>query len=66
MNIILNGEIHNHEGNKSINSLLDELKVNKNHTATMINGNVISKENWNNQIINENDEVEVLVFVGGG
>mgnify|MGYP001208564242 CR=1 FL=1 len=22
--------------------------------------------NWNDQIINENDEVEVLVFVGGG
>ena len=32
----------------------------------MINGNVVSKENWNDQIINENDEVEVLVFVGGG
>ena len=32
----------------------------------MINGNVVPKENWNDQIINENDEVEVLVFVGGG
>ena len=30
MKIILNGDTHFHEGNKSINSLLDELKVNKN------------------------------------
>ena len=66
MKIILNGDTHFHEGNKSINSLLDELKVNKNHTAIMINGKVVPKENWNDQIINENDEVEVLVFVGGG
>ena len=29
MKIILNGDAHSHEGNQSINSLLDELKVNK-------------------------------------
>jgi thiamine biosynthesis protein ThiS len=66
MKIKLNGENHNHNGNGSINSLLDELKLNKDHAAVMLNGNIVPQENWKIQMINENDEVEVLVFVGGG
>ena len=52
MKIKLNGENHNHNGNGSINSLLDELKLNKDHAAIMLNGNIVPQENWKTQMIN--------------
>ena len=66
MKITVNGEIHEHQGNGSVNALLDELGANKAHTALMINGNVVPSTDWESPVLNENDEVEMLVFVGGG
>ncbi len=66
MKLIVNGEEHVHAGNGSIDALLDELGANKAHTALMVNGEVVSSENWNSTALNENDEIEMLVFVGGG
>ena len=66
MKITVNGEIHEHHGNGSVNALLDELGANKAHTALMINGNVAPSTDWESPGLNENDEVEMLVFVGGG
>ena len=66
MKITVNGEIHEHQGNGSVNALLDELGANKAHTALMVNGNVIPAEDWTTATLNENDEIEMLVFVGGG
>ncbi len=66
MKLIVNGEEHVHAGNGSIDALLDELGANKAHTALMVNGEVVPSENWNSTALNENDEIEMLVFVGGG
>ena len=66
MKITVNGEIHEHQGTGSVNALLDELGANKAHTALMINGNVVPSTDWATPVLNENDEVEMLVFVGGG
>jgi len=66
MNITVNGEPHTHQGDGSIAALLDELGANKAHTAIMINGDVVPSENWTSASLKENDEVEMLVFVGGG
>ncbi len=66
MKLIINGESHEHTGNGRVEDLLDELGANKAHTALMVNGEVIPSETWRDTALNENDEVEMLVFVGGG
>ena len=66
MQILLNGETYAYNGLTNINALLDDIGANKDHTALMLNGSVIPSDNWEDQEIKENDEVEVLVFVGGG
>jgi sulfur carrier protein len=66
MKLTVNGEPHIHQGNGTIDMLLEELGANKEHTALMVNGNVISSTDWKITILKENDEVEMLVFVGGG
>ena len=66
MQILLNGETYDYNGETNINALLDDIGANKDHTALMLNGSVIPSDNWKDQEIKENDEVEVLVFVGGG
>ena len=66
MQILLNGESYDYNGLANINALLDDIGANKDHAALMLNGSVIPSDNWKNQEIKENDEIEVLVFVGGG
>ena len=66
MQLTVNDEAHVHQGNGSISSLLEELGANKEHTALMVNGNVIASADWENPTLKANDEVEMLVFVGGG
>ncbi len=66
MKLTVNGEPHEHQGNGSIDALLEELGAHKEHTALMVNGNVISSKEWKTTILNKNDAVEMLVFVGGG
>ncbi|MBN2703301.1 MAG: sulfur carrier protein ThiS [Pontiellaceae bacterium] len=66
MKLMVNGETHTHAGNGSVDALLDELGANKAHTALMINGEVVPSEKWESTPLNENDQIEMLVFVGGG
>jgi thiamine biosynthesis protein ThiS len=66
MKLTVNDETHIHQGDGSVDSLLEELGANKEHTALMINGDVISSTDWKSTRLKENDEVEMLVFVGGG
>ena len=66
MEIILNGDKQQIENQSTILLLLNSLKINKEHAALMINGNIIPSSNWDSHRLNENDEVEIMVFVGGG
>lgn len=66
MDIILNGEDFKYDGVANIGALLDEVGAKKDHTALMLNGDVVPSEEWESTAINENDEIEMLVFVGGG
>ncbi len=66
MQILLNGESYTYNGVATIDGLLDEVGANKDHTALMLNGSVIASEKWTKEEIKEKDEVEMLVFVGGG
>lgn len=66
MQIILNGEPHLLDGDTSLLGLLETLEVEKDHTALMLNGVVIPATHWHEHTLQENDEVEMMVFVGGG
>ena len=66
MKLTVNGEPHEHPGDNSIDALLEALGANKAHTALMLNGHVVPSAEWKTQTLNENDEIEMLVFVGGG
>ncbi|MBT8043108.1 MAG: sulfur carrier protein ThiS [Pontiella sp.] len=66
MKLTVNGEPHAHQGDGSIAALLEELGANKAHTALMVNGDVVPSDRWDATKLEESDEVEMLVFVGGG
>ena len=66
MKLIVNGEPHEHTGSGSVEALLEELGATRAHTALMLNGAVVPSDEWTSTQLTENDEVEMLVFVGGG
>jgi len=66
MKLTVNGDAHEHRGDGSIDALLEELGANKAHTALMVNGDVVPAEAWASTALKENDDIEMLVFVGGG
>jgi sulfur carrier protein len=66
MRLTVNGETHEHLGDGTVDTLLGELGANQAHTALMVNGNVVPSNDWKTTTLNENDEIEMLVFVGGG
>lgn len=65
MKIIVNGKEKITQV-KTIQALLEELKISDKIMATAVNMNVVKKEHWNEFKLNENDKVEFLQFVGGG
>ena len=66
MKLTVNSEPHEHQGSGTVNALLEELGANQAHTALMINGNIVPSTEWETTTLNENDDIEILVFVGGG
>ena len=61
MEIILNGDKQQIENQSTILLLLNSLKINKEHAALMINGNIIPSSNWDSHLLKENDEVEIIL-----
>ena len=46
--------------------LLNNLKIQKNKVAVEVNGEIIESEKYTNLILNNNDKVEIVHFIGGG
>lgn len=66
MNIVVNGEPHEHKGNGTVNALLAELGATPEHSALTVNGDLIISTNWKTFALSAGDTIEVLTFVGGG
>ena len=66
MKIIINGEERDFKENYSLKNLINALEIEEKVMAAAVNMNIIKKENWDSYILNENDNVELLEFVGGG
>lgn len=66
MRFIVNGEIHEHHGDGSLDSLLRELRVNQDGVVTVLNDDIVGKQQRNVTALKNRDRVELLVFAGGG
>ena len=64
--IQLNGNPYEiHDGTNLI-QLLNKLKIHKNKVAIEVNGEIIEKNKYPNLILNKDDKVEIVKFIGGG
>jgi sulfur carrier protein len=50
----------------TINDLLQKLNISPDGVAVEVNLNIIKKINYNKVLLNEDDSVEIVNFVGGG
>ena len=64
--IQLNGDVYEINNGTSLNELLKNLKIQKNKVAIEVNGEIIEKNKYLELILNKNDKVEIVHFIGGG
>ena len=64
--IQLNGDLYEINDGTSLNELLNKLKIQKNKIAIEVNGEIVEKNKYSNLILNKNDKVEIVQFIGGG
>lgn len=66
MNIILNGKPCIIENSDNLLNILKDLNINPQNLVAEINGEIVTAKEFENKIINENDVIELVKFVGGG
>ena len=66
MNIIINGTVTSCEEHSSIIDLLSQLQVNPETVIVEKNKEIIPSTTFSTTILNEQDVLELLHFVGGG
>jgi len=66
MNIKVNGEIKEFKDNITLGELIDNLGIEDKVMASAVNMEIVKKDNWDSHILNSDDVVELLDFVGGG
>ena len=64
--IQLNGNPYEINNGTNLNELLNQLKILKNKVAIEVNGEIVEKNKYQNLILNKNDKVEIVHFIGGG
>ena len=66
MRILLNGEPKELPGPLSVQALLDDLAIDSRVVAVELNRVVVKKSVFAQTIVQNNAEVEIVSFVGGG
>ena len=64
--IQLNGDPYEIKNGTNLNELLNKLKIQRNKVAVEVNGEIVEKNKYVNLILNKNDKVEIVHFIGGG
>ena len=64
--IQLNGDPYEIINGTNLNQLLNKLNIQKNKVAVEVNGEIVEKNKYSNLILNKNDKVEIVKFIGGG
>jgi len=66
MKININGNEKEFEQNGTLKTVIEQLQIEDKVMAAAFNMNIVKKENWENYLLEENDKLELLEFVGGG
>ena len=64
--IQLNGASYEINRGANLDDLLDRLKIQKNKVAIEVNGEIVQRNKYSKLILNKNDKVEIVHFIGGG
>ena len=64
--IQLNGATYEINNGTNLSQLLKKLKIQKNKVAIEVNGEIVEKSKYLNLILNKDDKVEIVHFIGGG
>ena len=64
--IQLNGSSYEINNEINLNQLLDMLKIQKTKVAVELNGVIVEKNKYLKVILNKDDKVEIVHFIGGG
>ncbi|MBO3443543.1 sulfur carrier protein ThiS [Clostridium sp. CCUG 7971] len=62
----VNGKDVEFKNNTNIIDLLNNYNLNKDRVVVEINFNIIDENKYENYIINKEDVIEIINFVGGG
>lgn len=63
--MVVNGKDYDLEP-LTISNLLSNFKLDKDKVVVELNFHIISKENFEDIVVNKADKVEIVAFVGGG
>lgn len=66
MNIQVNGEIREVPSETSLGDVVAELNLAGERIAIELNQRVVCRKEWNAAVLQENDRIEIVHFVGGG
>ena len=64
--IQLNGFPYEIHDGTNLKELLNKLKIQKIKVAIEVNGEIVEKNKYTNLILNKDDKVEIVNFIGGG
>ena len=64
--IKVNGEDKVVPQNISILKLIESFKINKDRVVIELNKKILKKDQFNSIFLSENDQLEIVTFVGGG
>jgi len=66
MKVFVNGESKDFSGTPSLAELITQLELPATRIAVELNREVVRRDDWSGTMLNEDDRVEIVHFVGGG
>ena len=66
MEINVNGENKECPTGSSVSKLLESLDIDNRYIALELNHKIVPRTQFNEMILQENDSLEIVTFVGGG
>lgn len=66
MNVLVNGESTDFPSDSTIDEVLRKFNLASGSFVIEINGEILQKEMFSQRILQENDTLEIIRFVGGG
>lgn len=66
MQITVNGEKKEYPKGISVSELLESLDIDKRYVAVELNLKIVPRTQFSEKMLQENDSLEIVTFVGGG